>query len=154
MPDNVEIIERPKAGLVPAGEAIILLAPMLEAIPRIDEDGGEAILTRILMAETLDDVFAPLDTEGLLELLDTPIQVQSIRWGDSSFDSGLGVFFVVEAQRANGDRIVTTTGSSTCMVQLARAYCLGAIPGLIVIPRQAKKETKNGYRPLNLERVS
>lgn len=151
MPDTTDVIPRNAQSLVPASEAVMLLAPLLDAIPRIDEDGDEAIVKRILLAETLDDVFAPLETEGFEALVDTPIRVTAIRWGESDFDGGLGVYMIVEAHKAGGEKIVTTTGSATCMVQLAKAHALGQIPGLEVVPRKAKKPTKRGYFPFNLE---
>lgn len=151
MPDSTEIINRNNSTIVPVSEAVVLLAPLLDAIPRIDEAGDEAIVKRILLAETLDAVFAPLETEGFETLVDTPIRITAIRWGESDFDGGLGVYMIVEAVKPDGEKIVTTTGSATCMVQLAKAHALGQIPGIAVVPRKAKKPTKRGYFPFNLE---
>ena len=151
MTDRTDVIPRNNSTVVPVSEAIVLLAPLLDAIPRIDEAGDEAIVKRILLADTLEAVFAPLETEGFDALVDTPLRITAIRWGESDFDGGLGVYMIVEAAKSDGEKIVTTTGSATCMVQLAKAHALGRIPGLEVVPRKAKKPTKRGYFPFNLE---
>lgn len=151
MTERTEIIPRSTVDVVPAGEAAILIAPLLAEIPHIEQGGEEDIALRILGAETVEDVFAPVEAVDFGELIDSEIEVLELRRGTSDFESGLGVFLVVSFRIGDGPREVTTTGSSTVMVQLLRANAMGKIPGLRVIPRKAKTPTKRGFYPLALE---
>lgn len=154
MAENTEVIPRTRTEILNQGEAIIQLRPMLDAIPKLGEQGEDEIALRILTAETLEDVFAAVGAQGLVDFLNTPIMVMGIRWGESSFENGLGVFLVVDALAAGDRRVTLTTGAATPMVQLVKAHALGRLKGLTVIPRKAETPTKNGYYPLHLELVT
>lgn len=153
MTQTTEIIPRSTADVIPTGEAMILIAPLLDSIPSIDGASDDAIALRILQAESPDEVFAGVEAVDFAELIDSPIHILALRRGQSDYEDGLGVFLVVEYQGASGRREVTTTGSSTVMVQLLKANALGMIPGLVVIPRKSKTPTKRGFYPMHLERV-
>lgn len=154
MSDNTEVIPRQRSDVVPAGEAAIMMRPLLELIPKITDATEDDIALRILRSETLEEAFAGLDTVGIVDVLDERIQLTALRYGDSDFDGGLGVYLVVEYLDGKGKRGTLSVGAVTVMIQLLKANALGAIPGLRVIPRKAKTPTKNGFYPYHLELVS
>lgn len=153
MAQTTEIIPRSTADVIPSGEAAILIGPLLDTVPSIEGASDDAIALRILQAETAEEVFADVEAVDFAELIDHPIGILALRRGQSDYEDGLGVFLVVEFHRTTPKREVTTTGSSTVMVQLLKANALGMIPGLVVIPRKSKTPTKRGFYPLHLERV-
>lgn len=133
------------------GEMRREIMPMLDAIPETSNDEGEAnIIAAILAAEALDDLDNPWEARGLDAFLDRKITVTGLRKGTSDFADGMGVYLLIDALDEQGRKMVLTTGSTSCVMQLVKAHTLGVLPATF-IPRQAKKPSAAGYLPLHLE---
>jgi len=136
-----------------AGAVGAEMKALIATIPEADEDAYVGILASILSAETVEDIDAPWTARSLEAFIDAPLRVTGIRRMPSDFDQGLGTYLVVEANiPGDGERIVLTTGSVSVVMQLCKAYALGALP-LLVIVRKAKRASANGYFPMHLEIV-
>lgn len=146
-----EVIEGGHNVLSRIGEMQHEIARMVEAIPETTNDEGEAnIIAAILAADDLGSLDAAWEARGLDAYLDRKITVTSLRKGTSDFADGLGVYLLIDAVDEQGKKVVLTTGSASCVVQLVKAHSLGVLPATF-IPRQAKKQSSNGYFPLHLE---
>lgn len=126
---------------------------MLEAVPEPDEDASARIVGSILEADQVEDLDKPWDSDGMRDLCDRQVLVRAITKRPSDFQGGLGVYLGCECTLPDdGTNLFVTCGSVSSVAQLVRAHTLEALP-LLVIPRMAKKATKNGYWPYHLEIV-
>lgn len=146
-----EVIEGTSNVLSRMGEMQIEIRRMVEAIPDTANDEGEAnIIAAIMSATELDQLDSAWEARGLEAYLDRKITVTALRKGESDFADGIGIYLLIDALDEQGRKVVLTTGSTSCVVQLVKANTLGVLP-CTFIPRQAKKPSAAGYLPLHLE---
>jgi len=125
-------------------------AEMATMIPAELEDGTEAILARILSAETWDDLDAPWETSSVEDILGKTLRIEKVTRRPSTFKGGLGMFLVVTLKdHKTGDTYIKTTGSVAIVGQIAAAYAKGWMP-VEVEWMQAERPTENGYYPQHL----
>ena len=132
-------------------ETAMLLEPILDTIPEAGGD-DESILRAILAAQDPDDIDAPWKGQGMRSLVEQVIRVHGIRWAPSDFTEGLGIFLIVDVQLADGERTVTTTGSSAIVLQLCRLHQQEAFP-IDLIVKQGESRKDPGRKPMHLEVV-
>lgn len=126
---------------------------MLAEVPDPPPDAAAAIVGAILSAQSVEDIDKPWDAEGMRDLKDRSLLVREVHKMPSDYAQGLGVYLVCRVVTGeSGEEKVVTTGSVSIVAQLVRAHTLGALP-LLVIPREAKKPSRNGYLPMHLELV-
>lgn len=139
--------------VIPAATAAVYDS-LLEAIPLSGGDGMDGILRALAEATDFEDLDAPWRTEGMESLLNQPLAIRGLRRVESDYAGGLSWFLVVDAVViATGELVTFTTGAVSVVAQLAKAWSLGVIPGLRVIPRQSDRPSANGYYPQHLEIV-
>jgi hypothetical protein len=135
------------------GDVITAYEAMLAEVPDAGNEGIEGILEQIATATSAQELDEPWRAGGLGKYVDVPLVVTGIRKMPSDFGSGLAFFLVVDgAVRATGEKVAVTTGSVSVVAQLVKAWSLNAFP-LLVVPRLAKRPTKDGYYPQHLEIV-
>lgn len=136
----------------PAQEAAY--GSLLAAIPESGGDGLDGLLARLGAVDHPDDLDAPWRAAGMEAWLNVPLAIQGLRRVESDYAGGLAWFLAVDAAVIpTGELVTFTTGAVMVVAQLAKAYSLGAIPGWRVIPREAARPSKAGYRPQHLEVV-
>jgi len=150
-PATGEVIEGTTSTLSRIGEMQHEIARMVEDIPEAKTDDGEAnIVAAILSAGSLDQLDSAWEARGLESYLDRRVTITGLRKGQSDFADGIGIYLLIDATDDQGRKVVLTTGSVSCVVQLVKAHALGVLPATF-IPRQAKKASAAGYFPLHLE---
>lgn len=133
------------------GDVITYFEAILTEIPDAGGEGVENILEQIAAANDVTGLDEPWRAGGLGKYVDRPLRIDGIRKLPSDFGSGLSYFLVVDgADLETGEKVVATTGSMSVVGQLAKAWALGAFP-CVVIPRLAKRKTKDGFYPQHLE---
>lgn len=133
------------------GDVITIYESALEEVPDAGDRGVEAILEQIATAQTAAETADPWNAGGLGKYADMPLVITGIRKMPSDYEGGLSYFLVIDgAVRATGEKIAATTGSIGCVAQLLRVWMLDAFP-VLVVPRFAKRPTKEGYKPMHLE---
>lgn len=126
---------------------------LLMAVPDPPDDATARIVGQILEAQSVEELDRPWDAEGMRDLRDTVVRVNSVHKMPSDYRKGLGTYLVCNCtDPASGEQFVLTTGSVSIVAQLVRAHALGGLP-LEVVPKMAEKASKNGYFPMHLELV-
>ncbi len=127
-------------------------ADMAAILPRGAEDGGERILEAILNAQTLDatnEIWA--GTWNPDKMVGEPIVVESAEVLSSDYKGGLGIFLLVRCVKVRtGEAGMFSTGSTSIVGQVVKAYVLGALPFTCKIV-VADEPTSSGYLPQHLE---
>lgn len=124
---------------------------MVEEIPEATDDAYARIVRQLINSDHPDDLNRPWDANSLRDLIGEPIRVDSLRRMPSDFEAGIGFYLVVQGHNMRTDEDVTaTTGSVAIVAQLARLASMRAIP-ITVIPREAARPSRNGFRPMHLE---
>ena len=124
---------------------------MAEQIPEVGGDGMDAMVARILSAESPEQLSSSWQSDNTRAYVDRQLQILSVKRAASDFADGWGIFLVVEAVNdADGEHVTFTTGSQAIVLQLVMAHAKGWLP-LDVVVRQSKRPTKDGYYPLHLE---
>lgn len=152
-PDQTALVEYNAWALqqYPGGPEAFLA--MLEAVPEPDEDATARIIMEILSAQSVEDIDKPWDVEGMRDYDGVVVQVNRVHKMPSDYKTGLGCYLVCKCtQPGIGEEFTLTTGSAAIVAQLVRVHTLEAFP-IEVVPRQAEKPTKKGYRPMHLELV-
>jgi hypothetical protein len=117
------------------------------------DEAARAIVTRILSAQTADDVLRVAGTLGADDVLGQPMVVHDVRWMKSAFDEGAGAFGVITITRGDDGQAETLTcGSRNVMAQIARLAQLKALPKECKLVR-SEKPTSAGFYPLWLTTV-
>lgn len=129
------------------------LRELIEVVPETSrEDAQYNIVMAILRAKDASELDNPWSaTAGLGAYNDRVITIRSMRRAPSSFEGGPGVFLILDVHTEDdNEEHVVTTGSVSVVVQLLKAFQLGAIP-LTCVPRVSKRQTARGYWPQHLE---
>lgn len=133
------------------GDVIEAYEAMIAQVPDAGGDGVEAILAQLAGITDPSKLDTPWRSGGLAEYAGRMVIVRGIRKMASDFDGPLPWFLIVDGQDVQtGEEIHLTTGATSVVAQLVRAFQLGAFP-LAVIPRIAERPTKDGYYPMHLE---
>jgi len=132
-------------------QALSTFQPMLEQVPMASDNGAENIIMQIADAQSVDELDRAWEGQGWGDLLNRPVEVQAIRRAESDFDGGVGCYLIVDMTVLDsGERTTVTTGASSVVAQLVKAYCLGALPLRCVLV-QSKKASRNGRYPQHLQ---
>ena len=152
-PVKGEVIERNGVSILSRlGEMERELRPMINAIPDAGGDGEVNIIEQIMSAASIEDIDAAWEARGLDQYVGKKITVTGLRKGVSDFADGIGIYLLIDAVDEDGRKVVLTTGSTSCVVQLIKAHTLQALPRTF-IPRMAERASANGYFPMHLELV-
>lgn len=117
-------------------------------------DGGEAIVTALLAATSVDDLNAPWDGTSGRALAGKRVEITGITARPSSFEGGSGVFLLVQGtDTKTGERATFTTSSIATVLQLAMAWKLGMFP-LIADIVVAERPTARGFYPYHLRVIA
>ena len=141
-------------------EELAVLAPaVVEAFKRIMADIPAAepdeamarIVGQILAAETPEELEEPWSGEGMRNLTGRLLRITDVRRLPSEFLSGPGWYLGCTAVLVEtGESKFVTTGSLSILAQIGRAVQAGWLP-IDVVPREADKPSRKGYRPMHLE---
>lgn len=109
------------------------------------------IVSRILQAQTVEDVFNRHQPTSWRELLGVPLSVLSVSWHRSAFEESLGVFAIVAAAAADtGEVEQLVTGGANVCAQLLALQRAGALPIKVRLV-ESDNATAAGYKPLWLD---
>ena len=124
---------------------------LVEEIPEATDDAYARIVRQLINAEHPSELNSPWEANTLRDRIGRPIRVDSLRRMPSDFEAGLGFFLVVQGMdMQTEEQITATTGSVAIVAQLARLQSMRALP-IVVIPREAERPSRNGFRPMHLE---
>lgn len=115
------------------------------------EDGSVRIIEQIMQASSLDELDSVWGTDDAEELIGVWQEIQSAERSISTMEGSLGIFLIVRGVRTDtGESVVWTTGSTSIVAQIVKAYALGAMPFVARIVK-AEKASSNGFFPQHLE---
>jgi hypothetical protein len=128
---------------------------MLMAIPLAEDDDGTGILLGILQANTPEDLNVGGKLPEAEDMLGKDLVIRSIERRESTLeDNEMGYYLVVRGTEGpHQTPFVFGTGSKGITAALVKLYAHGWLPALCKV-EQSPKETKKGFRPLNLRVVS
>lgn len=126
------------------------------------------IMAELLYAESDDEVLNQTPAIGLRELArryvshhglppsdGVALELHGFKWRRSDIEGqGLPIYFIISATRLDtGERIVTTTGASTVIAQVANLAIRRTLDGAKVLCTETEKATRGGYYPMALVRT-
>lgn len=128
-----------------------------EFVPVVEDSESVAkdIIYRILTAEDEDAIFGKQSATSAVDILDIPLEIQSVRWSKSEFtEEGPAVYALIEANRMDdGSPVVISCGSRNVMSQLLACQRQGLLP--LKTPKRFRQSgTGTGRKVLWLENVS
>lgn len=110
----------------------------------------EAILRRIMAADSPEEILAPQGTVKAKDLLGRPIDIMGFRMQRSDLEEGPGFYAVIDAVDPFDQKpMVISCGAANVMVQLLALHKLKAFPTQAKFT-EAERKTKNGYKPISL----
>jgi hypothetical protein len=153
---QIQPLAAPQGSVVPEGGAMNFVLNYLanKAQSTEDEDAviAEAIATRILNADSLDEVLDPLGTLKSDDLLNKPLMVYGFRVLHSDIDDGYPYYALLDVQAGGGEpHKVVSIGGTTVLIQLVKLDLEEAWPQAMAITKAAKP-TRRGFYPLQLVR--
>lgn len=111
------------------------------------------IMAQILDAPTLDEAFTVGDALSAEDLLDVPLEIQSVRWAKSAYEGGINYFAVAFGNRFDsGLPIVFTTGAGNIVALLRRCELHNEFPVRFRMIRK-DRATEAGYFPIVFARI-
>lgn len=127
-----------------------ILTPLLMGIPE-GTGSGEDMLKRLLEATTVEE----LDLSGSLPSAQTlaPFycRVASLTRHESTMGGAVPWYLVAEgSDPKTGEVVRFQTSAGVPFIVLTKLHGMGLLPANVKITK-AEKETRNGYRPLNVE---
>lgn len=146
-----DLAVRTAAQLESLGRVDAYLARQMEVIPEAGDDVVERMMEVIALAESIEDIDAPWNSNGLGEYADHVITLRGLKKIPSDYKNTCGWFLVVDALvRHDSSEIVLSTSSRLTMQQLLTLYTKGWMP-CDMIPRYSRRATKAGYYPMHLD---
>lgn len=106
------------------------------------------IFEQMLRATSLDELLTPQTVLSWRDMLDTPVLVKSVRFNESDFKDGLGLYAIMDAE-VDGQSVIMSCGARTPMVQLLIAQHQGWLPARLML-QKSLRATSEGYYPLNM----
>lgn len=127
------------------------LAQKMADIPEAGDDVVERMMEIIALAESIEDIDAPWNSNGLGEYADHVLTLRGLKKVPSDYANTCGWFLVVDAVvKHDTSEIVLSTSSRLTMGQLITIYHKGWMP-CDMIPRYSRRATKSGYYPMHLD---
>lgn len=115
------------------------------------EAAAISIIARILEADDIAGVFDDRQVVHAGDVVYTPLELNGVRWAKSQFETGPGVFALMECNVPGDDsEILVTCSGLNVMAQLYRLNQLGAFPLPIHI-EPSPRPTAAGYTPFWLK---
>lgn len=112
------------------------------------------IITRIVNAETVDDVFGGSDAIHARDFLGTAFTLLAIKFNPSTVaGAGPDFYGVMEGAAKDGEKLTITCGSKNVMAQAWKLQDMRALPVNVQI-MESERPTKDGYRPMWLEKAA
>ncbi len=110
----------------------------------------EQLATRLLSAETPQDILTPFDPQGCEEYIGIPIEISGVTFLESDYTEGFPWYASLPVTVVDtGETKVITVGGEKVMYQVAAFDMNDAWPVIVKI-RRAVKATKGGFFPLDL----
>lgn len=136
--------------VAPSDELRAMLQDMADQVNVTDSDAGQAIIERILAADTVDDVWANTEAIHARDFLGRAMRLNGFTWQKSDYDDGPGAYAVLDAMDyQTGNKVVITCGARQVLAQLWKLRQLGVLPCDVSI-QQTARPTDSGYFPLFL----
>ena len=122
-----------------------------EDVPSVDAESMQRdIVARILSAETMDDILAPVANVKAEDVLGVPLVIRGYRRLPSTKkDSSLRFYLLLDAVDPDGEPITVTCGSVNVMARIISLAHHGHLPCIVAITK-AKTQTAAGYYPLDV----
>lgn len=108
----------------------------------------ERIFQQMLQANSLEELLTPQQVISWRDILDEPVTVKSVRFNESDFGDGDGIYAVIDGE-IGGKPVVLSCGARTPMIQLLIAQHQGWLPARLILTQSLRK-TAAGYYPLNM----
>jgi len=116
------------------------------------EDAGKAIVARLLMAESIDEVLSTNNVIGAEALLNATIEVHGVKWQPSGYDQGPKVYALIDCTDViTGQRQLVSCGGQNVMAQLLRIQVDNGFPQRVKIVQSARATAAGNY-PMWLEK--
>lgn len=142
--------EQPFVGMAEGESAMERLSRKLAHLVQSPEDASINIASRILDAETAEDILAPVEALNAEDLNGAPFTLNSVAILPSGMDGGIGFFAVFDASDPQtGDQMSITCGAANVVAQAAALYDKGFLPMTVVI-EISRKATSRGFYPMSL----
>lgn len=143
----------PEAGVVePYSDALMAqFQPVLEAIPWDVDDGGEGMLSRMLEAETWEDLNVNSKLPAFRDLAPCRLKVLRISKRESDIAGKVPVYLMVDYEdpdKGTSGRAQTSAGQP--FLAMAMLHHMGNLPAMIELTF-ADKLTRSGFKPLNIK---
>lgn len=146
-----DLAVRTAAQLESMRRADAYLAQQMEVIPEAGDDVIERMMELIVLAESIEDIDAPWNSDGLGQYADHVLTLRGLKKIPSDYANTCGWFLVVDTVvRHDSSEIVLSTSSRLTMAQLVTVHNKGWMP-CDMIPRYSKRPTKAGYYPMHLD---
>ena len=117
-PDQMEVVEAAIRGVEGA---------QLQVVDA--KQAADAIVARILAAETAEQALTPQKTIGAREMVGVPLRFVGVQWLNSKYDNGPGVYALAQAfDLRDGSQVLVTSSARNAMAQLFKCQTLGAFP--------------------------
>lgn len=131
-----------------------LLTGEVRVVESDSDHASREMLARTLNAADEDAVLGELgELMGSDKLVGVPMTIEGFEVRPSRLGDG-GIYLLVHAANLKtGEALDFSTSARTICAQLARLAQLNAFPVICKI-KESNKETKNGYRPLSLVRIT
>lgn len=113
-----------------------------------DDEIQEQMLKRDLMAQSWEELLTPPTLVKAELYINRTVLFKSIRFNNSKFEEGSGIYGVVEISDGEND-VMLSCGMASVMEKLFIAQSRGWLPAEARIV-QATKRTKAGYLPFDL----
>lgn len=141
----------PAAEVEPLPEALLAqFKPILDSIPWDEDDDGTGILTRMLEAQTWEDLNVLGNLPSLESLSPCRLKVLKIAKRESDLGGRMPVYLLVDAVNPDsGEMVKFNTSAGQPFLAMAMLHHMGNLPALIEV-KPSDKPTRRGYRPLNL----
>lgn len=142
--------EQPFSSMAEGESAMDRLARRLAHLVQSPEEASINIASRILDAETAEDILAPVEALNAEDLNGAPFTLNAVAILPSGMDGGIGFFAVFDASDPKtGDSMSITCGAANVVAQAAALYDKGFLPMTVVI-EVSKKATSRGFYPMSL----
>lgn len=154
MSEREDVEEQTEELAVLAPSVVEMFTRLMTDIPMSEPDEALGrIVAQILAAESPEELEEPWNGEGMRNLSGRLLRITDVRRLPSEFLSGPGWYLGCTAVLVEtGESKFVTTGSISILAQIGRAVQAGWLP-MDVVPRQAVKPSRKGYRPMHLEIV-
>lgn len=114
---------------------------------------GKAIVARLLMADTVEDVLTQNNVTGAEMVLNANMEVRGVKWMPSAYEKGPKVYALMDVvDLITGQARLISCGSANVLAQLLRIQVGNGFPVDVKIV-QSQRATAAGNYPMWLEKA-